>query len=52
MPEIADLYNGFPKITYGMNYSAAECYKGREVMFFSKGLAIPDTKNPSKLKAA
>ena len=52
MPEIAKMYKGFPTITYGMDYSAAKCYKGSEVMFFSKKVLIPDVKNPAALKAA
>jgi DNA adenine methylase len=52
MPEIVKMYNGFPKIFYGMNYSAASSYEGCEVMFFSKKLAIPDVENPASLKAA
>ena len=52
MPEIMDLYAGLPKITYRMTYSAADRYKGGEVMFFSKGLSYPNTKNPCSLKAA
>ena len=48
MPEIVKMYNGFPKITYDMNYSAAKRYKGSEIMFFSKIVAIPNVKNPAK----
>jgi DNA adenine methylase len=51
-PEIVKMYKGFPKIIYGMNYSAADSYKGSEVMFFSKRISIPDEENPAKLKAA
>jgi DNA adenine methylase len=51
-PEIVKMYDGFPTITYGMDYSAAKCYRGREVMFFSKKLSIPDVANPAALKAA
>jgi len=52
MPEVMELYDGLPKITYRMTYSAADRYKGGEVMFFSKGLSYPETKNPCALKAA
>lgn len=52
MPEIVEMYDGFPKISYGMNYSASSYYEGSEVMFFSKKLKIPDTENPAKLKVA
>ena len=52
-PKIIEMYQGCPKIVYGMNYSAGETrYKGSEVMFFSKNLSIPDQKNPAKLEAA
>lgn len=51
-PEIAVMYEGFPTITYGINYSAQDRYKGAEAMFFSKKLAIPDVKNPAKLGVA
>lgn len=51
-PEIIKMYKGCPTIKYGINYSAQERYKGAEVMFFSKGLSIPDAKNPADLRAA
>ncbi|MGZ4963048.1 MAG: DNA adenine methylase [Limisphaerales bacterium] len=51
-PQIVEMYKGFPTITYGMNYSASDCYEGSEVMFFSKLLEIPDVTNPAKLEAA
>lgn len=51
-PEIIDMYKGCPTITYGINYSAQDRYKGAEAMFFSKKLIVPDVKNPANLKAA
>lgn len=51
-PEIVKTYRGCPTIEYGISYSAHDRYKGAEVMFFSKGLAIPDVKNPANLRAA
>jgi DNA adenine methylase len=51
-PEIVKMYKGCPTIEYGINYSAQERYKGAEVMFFSKGLKIPDVKNPANLRVA
>lgn len=51
-PEIIEMYKGCPTITYGINYTAQSRYKGSEAMFFSKGLVIPDVKNPANLKAA
>ncbi|MCJ8208068.1 DNA adenine methylase [Mucilaginibacter sp. RS28] len=40
-PEIKELYKGFDKIEYSLNYSAAAASKGTEVMFFSDGLYVP-----------
>lgn len=51
-PEIVEMYQGCPTITYGINYSAQNRYEGAEAMFFSKTLIIPDVKNPANLKAA
>lgn len=51
-PEIVEMYQGCPTITYGINYSAQNRYEGAEAMFFSKTLVIPDVKNPANLKAA
>lgn len=51
-PEIMRIYDGCPQITYGINYSAQDRYKGAEAMFFSPSLVIPDVQNPSNLKAA
>lgn len=50
--EIDEMYKSRAKITYGINYSAQNRYKGAEVMFFSRNLIIPDVKNPAKLSAA
>lgn len=52
-PEILAMYDGCPSLMYGLNYSAGKHrYEGCEAMFFSKGLSVPDVKNPAKLKAA
>ncbi|HLY28043.1 MAG TPA: DNA adenine methylase [Aggregatilineales bacterium] len=51
-PQIIGLYRGCQTITYGMEYSAQDHHKGKEAMFFSKGLTIPDVENPSKCRAA
>jgi DNA adenine methylase len=50
--EIDEMYKSCAKITYGINYSAQNRYKGAEVMFFSENLIIPDVKNPANLSAA
>lgn len=49
-PEIQELYNT-NSLTYGINYSAQDRYKGSEAMFFSKHLTIPVTEDPTKMKA-
>jgi len=51
-PEIKKLYSTCRKISYEMNHTAAKNRVGSEVMFFSKGLEIPDVDNPSALRAA
>ena len=51
-PPVMELYKGCAHIVYRMGYSAAQCYEGREVMFFSENLAIPATKNPVARRAA
>lgn len=51
-PEIIEMYQQCQTITYGINYSAQDRYKGAEAMFFSKKLNIPDVKNPANLKVA
>ena len=52
-PEILAMYDGCPSLMYGLNYSAGtNRYKGCEAMFFSKGLSVPDVKNPANLEAA
>lgn len=51
-PKIMAMYEGCPTITYGINYSAQDRYKGAEAMFFSERLVIPDVQNPADLKVA
>lgn len=41
VPEIHELYTEHRRITYSLGYSAREARTGAEVMFFSKGLEIP-----------
>lgn len=50
--EIDDMYTGLSNITYGINYSLQNRYKGAEVMFFSDRLIVPDVQNPAKLDVA
>lgn len=47
--EIRDLYPDLPRRAYDIGYSAHERYRGREVMFFSPHLAIPDISDPARL---
>jgi DNA adenine methylase len=43
---IKTLYSGFRHIVYDVGYSARETRQGREAMFFSPGLVIPDLVGP------
>lgn len=43
---IKNLYSGFRRVVYNVGYSAREARQGREVMFFSPGLTIPDLVGP------
>ncbi|EKK7733841.1 DNA adenine methylase [Cronobacter sakazakii] len=47
---IQKMYNSSKGMSYGINYSAQDRYKGAEVMYFSKGLKIPRCTDPVKLK--
>ena len=49
-PEIIKTYKDYSNIIYNINYSSEEFYKRDEVILFSKGLIIPNFKNPSNLK--
>lgn len=51
-PQIIEMYRNCAHITYGINYSAQDRYKGAEAMFFSNGLIVPNVKNPCDLEAA
>lgn len=50
VPEIHALYSGYSNLTYDLSYSAAERYRGAEVMFFSPGIDIPDVSSPALVK--
>lgn len=45
--EILDLYDDYRRIVYGVQYSAADRYRGAEVMFFSPLLRVPRIKDPA-----
>jgi len=42
VPEIKDLYLGFDKFEYSLNYSAVNSTKGSEVIIYSDNIYIPD----------
>jgi DNA adenine methylase len=42
VPEIRNIYQGYRQSEYSLNYSAANRYKGSEVMIYSNGITIPD----------
>ncbi|KAF1698037.1 DNA methyltransferase [Pseudoxanthomonas jiangsuensis] len=40
-PEIERLYRGYPGLTYTLNYTAQERTRGRELIYFAKGMKVP-----------
>lgn len=52
VPQIAEIYKDFRQIDYQLSYSAAERYKGSELMVFDDRLTIPEIVNPAKMNAA
>jgi len=49
-PEICRLYEDFTQITYGIHYSAADRYRGSEVIIYPNDLKVPRVKDPTKIK--
>jgi DNA adenine methylase len=49
-PEILNLYSRARSRRYSLSYSAADRYSGSEVMFFSKGLIVPDVDTPAGIR--
>jgi DNA adenine methylase len=49
-PEIRGMYQRYRNLPYQLNYSAADRYKGAEIMFFSDNLLIPTIDNPAQVK--
>ena len=52
VPPICELYKDFKQLPYTLSYSAADRYRGNEVMFFSDGLRVPDTDSASCVATA
>jgi len=51
-PEIREMYQWCRNLPYQLSYSAADHYKGAEIMFFSDNLLIPTVDNPAQLQKA
>lgn len=52
VPEIGVLYGKHRALGYSLSYSAADRYRGDEVMFFSSGLVVPQTGSVSCVPAS
>lgn len=50
VPNIVGLYKDFTRITYDLSYSAADHYRGSEVMFFSDELTLPPAESPANIR--
>lgn len=50
--EIRAMYQLSKSLQYGLSYTAQRRYVGNEVMFFSHGIVVPDTKIPRTKAAA
>jgi DNA adenine methylase len=48
VPQVFELYKNFRHSVYNINYSAADRYKGAEILFFCDDLIIPKSYNPVK----
>ena len=51
-PGVRALYHNRRLVTYDIAYGASVRYRGREVVFFSDGLSIPDVSDPARLSVA
>ncbi len=51
VPELLELYAGFPSLQYDLSYSARDRYRGSEVMFFSPVLVLPRVDSPARISA-
>jgi DNA adenine methylase len=50
-PEIRSMYQQYRNLPYQLSYSAADRYKGAEIMFFSDDFLIPTVDDPTKIIA-
>lgn len=50
-PEVREMYEQYRNLPYKLSYSAADHYKGLEIMFFSDDLIIPMVDSPTKVQA-
>jgi DNA adenine methylase len=48
VPEIRRLYQSYPMTAYSIDYSAADRYRGREILFSSHGLRTPAIVDPGR----
>ena len=46
-PEILGMYKKSRALRYSLRYSAADRYSGPEVMFFAKGMVVPEVESPA-----
>ena len=46
VPEIRKLYSDFRRLSYNVRYTARDRYEGKEVMFFSDKLSVPNLIGP------
>lgn len=46
VPEIRTLYAAFRRLSYNVRYTARDRYEGKEVMFFSDKLSVPNLVGP------
>ncbi len=50
VPEVRSLYKKYRSIAYKLHYTAQVKYRGKEILFFCRGLRIPKAKNPQKIE--
>jgi DNA adenine methylase len=51
VPEIRSLYKKYDSLSYRLHYTVQNKYQGKEILFFSRNLAVPEIENPQKIKA-